>query len=179
MKPLLVLDRDGVLNELIYDSVNGRAPRAVSEIKYLLRFDLFSILAEKFSITCVTNQPDISIGKVSHDEALNVHNKIMQNFGIRNSFMCIHSNEMRCGCRKPETLMLHMAEKSGYFEGDVTIVGDRWTDILAGNKLGWRTALLERDEFTMSKTSQGGPPHNLPLDIRARSWDELIEALTG
>lgn len=179
MKPLLVIDRDGVLNELIYDSVNGRAPRKISEIKYLPTFNQFNTLANNFSITCVTNQPDVSKGKVPHDEALNVHYEIMQNFGIRNSFMCIHDNETNCVCRKPGTLMLNLAEKSGHYDREVIIVGDRWTDILAGKKLGWKTALLERDEFTMSKTSQGEPPYNLSPDIRVSSWDELIEALTG
>jgi histidinol phosphatase-like enzyme len=114
-----------------------------------------------------------------HEDALSIHYEIMQNFGIRNSFMCIHDNETRCKCRKPETLMLNLAEKSGFFDREVIIVGDRWTDILAGKKMGWKTALLERDEFTISKTSQGEPPRNLSPDIKVRSWGELIAALTG
>jgi ribonucleotide monophosphatase NagD (HAD superfamily) len=75
--------------------------------------------------------------------------------------------------------MLTLAKESAIASGGVTIIGDRWTDILAGNKLGWRTALLECDEFTMSKTSQGTPPENLAIDIRVDSWKALIAALIG
>jgi len=177
MKPLLVLDRDGVLNELIYDSENGRAPRSISEIKYLPTTDELSILEEKYSLACITNQPDISKSKLDQETAFNIHNEVMQHFRIRNSFMCTHDNEAKCNCRKPGTLMLGLAKESNPYSGEVTIVGDRWTDILAGNRLGWRTALLQRDEFTMSKTSQGAPPENLTINIRAKTWKELIEAL--
>lgn len=179
MKPLLVLDRDGVLNELIYDSENGRAPRDISEIKFLPSREEFTLLAENFTLACITNQPDISKNKLPRDTAYIIHNEIMQHFNIRNSFMCIHDNDAKCDCRKPATLMLTLAKESVIASGGVTIVGDRWTDILAGNKLGWRTTLLERDEFTMSKTSQGAPPENLVIDIRVKSWKELIATFLG
>jgi len=179
MKPLLVLDRDGVLNELIYDSKNGRAPLSISELRYLPTGEEFSFLKEHFSLACITNQPDISKNVLSEETAYIIHDEVMQHFNIRNSFMCIHDNDAKCDCRKPATLMLSLAQASVIDSGDVTIVGDRWTDILAGNKLGWRTALLERDEFSMSETSQGLPPENLIIDIRAKNWKELIEVLIG
>lgn len=177
MKPLLVLDRDGVLNELIYDSENGRAPREISEIRFLPSREELTLLEKNFSLACITNQPDISKNILPQDIAYIIHNEVMEHFNIRNSYMCIHDNDAKCDCRKPATLMLTLAKESAIASGCVTIVGDRWTDILAGNKLGWRTALLERDEFTMSKTSQGAPPENLAIDIRVNSWKELIAAL--
>jgi histidinol-phosphate phosphatase family protein len=178
MKPLLVLDRDGVLNELIYDTEYGRGPRSISEIKYLPTPTELSILGKEYSLACVTNQPDISKRKLDQETAFNIHDEVMQHFRIRNSFMCTHDNEAKCDCRKPGTLMLSLAKESFTHTGEVTIVGDRWTDILAGNQLGWRTVLLQRDNFTMSKTSQGMPPENLKIDIRVKTWKELIEALT-
>lgn len=179
MKPLLVLDRDGVLNELIYDSENGRAPRSTMEIKHLPTAEEINLLQEKYTIACVTNQPDISNKKINQETALKIHDEVMQHYKIKNSFMCIHANEAKCECKKPATLMLKLAERSNISSGQVTIVGDRWTDILAGNKLGWRTVLLERDEFTMSKTSQGTPPNNMTIDKRAKNWTELVKYLSG
>jgi D-glycero-D-manno-heptose 1,7-bisphosphate phosphatase len=177
MKPLLILDRDGVLNELIYDQPTGRAPRSTSEVRFVPSIEEIRMLHNRYSIVCITNQPDIANKIISQENALSVHSKIMEYFDIKTSLMCTHNNNQFCACRKPGTLMLELAESGARNSDNVTIVGDRWTDILAGNRLGWRTVLMQHDDFSMERTSQGSPPEDLKINIKVDSWKDLIKEL--
>ena len=59
-------------------------------------------------------------------------------------FVCYHDDEDNCECRKPKPGLLLQASK----KWDVNlkksfIIGDRWRDIQAGEKVGCKTIFLE------------------------------------
>jgi D-glycero-D-manno-heptose 1,7-bisphosphate phosphatase len=60
-------------------------------------------------------------------------------------YVCPHSDEARCGCRKPAPGMLLTAAKDlGLDLGSSFMVGDRWRDIEAGRRAGCRTIHIDR-----------------------------------
>jgi histidinol-phosphate phosphatase family protein len=179
MKPLLVLDRDGVLNELIYDTPRGRAPREIKEVKYLIKPFEIELLRKRYSIVCISNQPDLANNKMDLKTLYEVHNKVMDKFEIAQSFICTHNNLDKCGCRKPLTMLLQLALFSNCLELPATIIGDRWTDIYAGKILGWTTILLNLDEHAFEPTTQGPAPIDLKPDYVFQKWNDALKVLVN
>lgn len=171
MKSVLALDRDGVLNGLLYDSPNGRAPRTLSEITYLIDPLDIKRLAKLYEIVVITNQPDSANGTNSLESLLHVHFEIMSHLNLAHSYMCTHSKKDNCRCKKPLTGLL---ELTGIPRGSAIFVGDRWTDIAAGKSFGWKTILLKLDAFAFARSSAGVPPTNLEPDLEMTSWESLM-----
>src|SRR5262245_12559531 len=62
---------------------------------------------------------------------------------INKIYYCPHDNHESCTCRKPEPGMLEQA--AAEFEIDLTqsfMVGDAWTDVQAGLKVGARSIMV-------------------------------------
>jgi histidinol-phosphate phosphatase family protein len=171
VKPVLALDRDGVLNQLLYDTPNGRAPRVLSEITYLVDPSGIKRLAEHYEIIVITNQPDSANGVNSLESQLQVHYEIMEHFDLAHSYMCTHKNDDNCECRKPRTGLLELTASP---KNSTTLVGDRWTDVAAGKSIGWKTILLKLDSFSFAPNSVGEPPQNLKPDVEITSWESLL-----
>lgn len=83
----------------------------------------------------VTNQSCIARGlDGNYDFA-----KEFKEIGAVDWFICPHDTDDRCKCRKPETGLIEQAQKK--YQLDLKkcyMIGDRWTDMLAGGKMGMR-----------------------------------------
>lgn len=78
-----------------------------------------------------TNQPDISRGKVSQDEFYDE----LKRMGMDEVLICPHTDEDKCLCRKPSPgMLIKAAEEFGLNLNRCVVIGDRWTDILAGER---------------------------------------------
>ena len=106
-------------------------------------------------IYVVTNQAGIAKGIMTEEEYHRVTGAMLEMFGnrgicVRKVLHCPHHPEgivpqfaKQCLCRKPETGMLReVMELGGYRSEEVALVGDKETDIEAGNRMGWRTYLV-------------------------------------
>ncbi|MBP6217217.1 MAG: HAD-IIIA family hydrolase [Oligoflexales bacterium] len=150
---LILLDRDGVLNRLVIDKEHGTvdSPLHPSQVelypdiaKTLLRLNTMS-----FALCIVSNQPAAAKGKTTLDNLKQVHNLIVQKAQeagaiILSSHLCFHRAEDHCSCRKPRTGLLEEAmEQQGPVDlASSWMVGDGFTDIDAGKRLGLKTAFL-------------------------------------
>ena len=179
MKPLLVLDRDGVLNALVYDTPRGRAPREIKEIKYLVQPSDLELLRSMYSIVCISNQPDLANNKIELETLYEIHSKVMNKFEINHSFICTHNNLDNCRCRKPSTMLLQLALFTNRMAQPATIIGDRWTDVYAGKTLGWKTILLTLDEYAFMPTTQGEAPSDLNPDYVFQKWNDALKVLVN
>jgi len=137
-KNLIILDRDGTINR---------------DFGYTYKLsDLFILnknidIIKKFikvdtTVVCATNQSGIGRGYFSLSDAklfneslsreLNMHKILIQAF-----YMCPHTPDSNCQCRKPNTLMLEMAIKySGTSNARTIFIGDSESDQAACTKLG-------------------------------------------
>lgn len=146
MKSAVFLDRDGVINEAIVRGGRPFSPRNLAEfrINYEVIDEVINLRNRGFEIVVVTNQPDIAQGHVSEDFVLELHKQIQERVGINHFYVCPHSNEDNCACRKPKPgLILNAALDLGINLRTSYLIGDRWKDIEAGNIAGCKTILID------------------------------------
>ena len=148
LKPGVFLDRDGVINNIVWRQGQAVSPRTFSEfvladgiqeaVKRLKTVDL--------PIFVVTNQPDIARQKMEPEALDQMTAAIYQALPIDDLRICPHDNDDDCACRKPRPGML--IELAAQWQIDLScsfIVGDSWKDMAAGQQAGCRTILIARD----------------------------------
>jgi D-glycero-D-manno-heptose 1,7-bisphosphate phosphatase len=180
---LVVLDRDGVLNRLVVHppGESPESPHALAEVEILpgVPEAVRSLTEAGLVVAIATNQPAAAKGQVTRDELDRIHARVVtgaERAGgrILESFICLHRAEDGCECRKPRPGLLRaaLARVPGARAEEAWMVGDRATDVLAGQALGFRTALIgpawPSDE-EMLKT-KGFPP-----SFRGRDLQEFVD----
>lgn len=79
-----------------------------------------------------TNQPGISTGQAVEEDFINE----LEGFGFEKSYICPHSPEHNCKCRKPEIgLLLKAKEEYSLDLSKCIVIGDRWSDMMAANRV--------------------------------------------
>ena len=174
----LFLDRDGVLDDLVYHQDTGgwEAPRLPAEVQ--LRPGVVEALRRAaeadWAIFVVSNQPDAAKGNTTRDALDRVHAEVLKQLGdapIREFFYCFHRAEDRCLCRKPQPyFVLEAAKQYGIDLGQSWFVGDTDADVECGRRAGCRTALLQ---YPHSGSKQG---KERP-DLVCRDLDHFVRSL--
>jgi len=147
MHAAVFLDRDGVLNKGYVRDGKSYAPRSVNDFK-LLPYAARSVERLKkqgYLVIVVTNQPDINNGLASAEEVAAMHSLLKKKTNVDDIYMCQHSRNENCDCRKPRPGMLLAAAKKYHINLKKSfMVGDRASDIDAGLEAGCRTIFLNR-----------------------------------
>ena len=99
----------------------------------------------------ITNQSGIARGLFTEAELAKMNDRLMKETGVDAVYYCPHHPEgkvkeyrKKCSCRKPEMGLLKAAAKDLDIDMSKSwMVGDRAGDILAGEKAGVKTILLE------------------------------------
>ena len=152
-RTLIVLDRDGVLNDIVVDSEQGTidSPLHPSQVRVFpwVPKALARLTEAGFTVAIATNQPSAAKRKTTQENLLAVHEEILkvaQSEGgqISSSHLCFHRSEDECQCRKPKTGLLKEAfhRNPGFLPSMSWMVGDGVTDIEAGKAMGMRTGFL-------------------------------------
>lgn len=157
-KGLIILDRDGVLNKMVIDPEHGTIdsplhPDQVEMIPESLDA-LTSLYKNGWRLVVATNQPAFKKGKTSKENLIAIQKKIISEIKsagavISDSFICWHTKEENCNCRKPNPGLLLQAKKAypNEWKRDVYMVGDGLTDVKAGQASGTKTALIGPKKF--------------------------------
>jgi D-glycero-D-manno-heptose 1,7-bisphosphate phosphatase len=162
MKPLILLDRDGVLNAMIEDPEHGIVDSPLHPRQVAIPSDVPTALKRLndrgFGLVIVSNQPAAAKGKTTRANLEAVHNEVLkqvQSAGakILSSHICYHRAEDHCQCRKPKTGLLEAAfrQNRDFTRDGSWIVGDGITDIEAGQTFEILTAFIgprKSDQFT-------------------------------
>ena len=152
-KPLILLDRDGVLNRMVIDPEHGTidSPLHPSQVELLpgVAEALGRLTAAGFGLAIVTNQPAAAKNKTTRANLEAVHEAVLAGATaaggrILSSHVCFHRSEDGCDCRKPRTGLLRAAFacNPGHEAAQSWMVGDGVTDIQAGAALRLHTAFL-------------------------------------
>lgn len=142
------LDRDGVLNKPI---VRDRKPYAPSVISDFLIYPeaeraLKKLRSRGFLLLVVTNQPDLATGVLHKDELDKMHNSLMNCLPITEIYVCPHSRRDDCLCRKPRSGLIEIGIKNfGLDVNSSWMIGDRYSDIVAGLSAGLNTIFIDRN----------------------------------
>jgi D-glycero-D-manno-heptose 1,7-bisphosphate phosphatase len=145
---IIFFDRDGTLIENISrsDGTFGSI-RKLSEFRYVegvkqVFKDLAHLPIRKF---LVTNQPDVGRNLISINFVNFVNSKIASELGLDGHYSCPHIKEDNCDCRKPKSGLLKRVLQT-HTESNKIIVGDRESDIIAGQEIGAKGILLAREK---------------------------------
>jgi D-glycero-D-manno-heptose 1,7-bisphosphate phosphatase len=159
MNRALFLDRDGVVNELVFYPSHGEweSPRSVRDLR--VRTGVAAALNDAsragWLLFLITNQPSYAKGKCPIEDLEEVHARVLDELKragvtITDSYVCYHHPESKvegygaCQCRKPSPYFIREAARK--YDLDLAqswMVGDQETDIVTGINAGCRTALLK------------------------------------
>ena len=162
------LDRDGVINEIVFHKEMGiiDSPFTVDQIKLLPNvtkaINRFHDLG--FKVFIVSNQPGIAKDHFSMDTFEKMKEKIKSDLKkggakLDGEYYCLHhpyaSNKkykIICDCRKPKPgLLLKAAKEHNINLSKSWMIGDGIWDIAAGNAAGCKTILIGRMKCDLCK----------------------------
>ena len=159
MKRAVFLDRDGVINELVFNPQTGayESPLSENDLKISPKIfsDLKKLKAAGFLLFVVSNQPNYAKGKATMESLHRINQSLsrqMVDNGVEFSdyFYCYHhpagvikEYSGECLCRKPKPNFLIEAQKK--YDLDMKrswMVGDQDSDVLCGQAAGVKTVLI-------------------------------------
>ena len=146
-RPAIFLDRDGVLNDVVWRDGKPASPRTVDELRIADgAVEAVRALKEAGYLTfVVTNQPDVRRGKMSAEALDAIHAALVQSVPVDEVRACLHDNADLCDCRKPKAgMLLDLAARWDIDLANSWMVGDMDRDIACGRAAGSRTILLAR-----------------------------------
>lgn len=130
----IFLDRDGIINEVIFRESAVSSPRNIDE--FVLRKDFISFY-DKFKnkkiFFVVTNQPDISRELMNLDDLKKMHTLLNQKFNFKKIVYCPHDDSDNCACRKPKPGMINsLINEFSLNRNECLIIGDSMKDMQSG-----------------------------------------------
>lgn len=171
MNRALFLDRDGtVIEECGYLS----DPRRVCILPGAAEA-LAALESEGWKLIVVSNQSGVGRGLITPRQMDEVQERfldVMQANGITiaGSYVCTHTPEDGCQCRKPSPFLLQRAAAEHALDLSASwMIGDREGDILCGRNAGCSTIWLRNELFPVD--------NDLPTTA-AGDWGEIYRTLT-
>lgn len=164
-------DRDGVLNHLVNREGALYSPQ---------KFEYFHIIDEAkgvvslvhemgFLAIVVSNQPDISRGKLKQSELDKMTDMLFEKLSIDDAFYCTHDDNNDTGCRKPAPGLFYMAQEKYNIDFNKSfMIGDTWKDVEAAKNADISMILLNKD-------------YNQDLEnvIRVKSLSEIVSLINN
>ena len=186
------LDRDGVLNSLIYHKDLGiiDSPGTLAQFRLLPRVPkaIRKLNDLGLAVVIVSNQPGVAKGKFSPGLLERFDRKLRSALTpvgahIDATYYCLHHPDAlvrklrkRCYCRKPGIGMLTQASRDlGISLRESYMVGDGLTDIEAGSRAGCRTIFVGR--WKCENCEFIHPPNLRPNFVARDLWEaaEVIQ----
>lgn len=177
MNRALFLDRDGIVDELVFYDSSGEweAPRRIEDVRMIegAAAALQRFAGAGWLLFFVTNQPNVAKGKAARTDVEAVHERVIRELDVpvARSYLCFHQAEDRCECRKPHPYFLHEAAREFDIElSQSWMIGDQDSDLLCGRAAGCKVALIEHRGSEHKRGS-------VEPDLRVSDLEELASAL--
>jgi len=176
---LLVLDRDGVINHDRQDYIKSpqewvALPGSLQAIARLSHADWRVVIA--------TNQSGIGRGLFSMQTLNAIHAKLRHELAeaggaIDAIFVCPHTPDDACVCRKPLPGLFHdIARRYGIALDNVPAVGDSLRDMQAASAAGCTPMLVRTGNGLRTLESGALPPGTPVYDDLSAIADALLQA---
>tara|TARA_Y200000002_G_C22543913_1_gene605229 strand:+ start:353 stop:880 length:528 start_codon:yes stop_codon:yes gene_type:complete len=155
LRRAIFLDRDGVIVKQF--KVDGKSfpPRNFKDFRlYPYVRERLKELKNKFLIFVITNQPDVKKGLMKMEDLNLMHLYLKNNLPIKEIYTCLHLKDENCICRKPSDYFIKKAKNKYKINLNKSIlIGDRESDIRAGNSSGCHSLFIDRnyDEYKPTK----------------------------
>lgn len=177
LKRVVFLDRDGVINDMVFRGENfeilGKkvpwsAPFRYNEFKIKpgVRESLQKMREAGWLNILTTNQPDVAYGFLPAAE----HERIMAEvkaLPLDDIYICLHTRYANCECKKPKAGMLFSAAKKWNIDLSASImIGDSASDMGAARAAGCKFILINHE------TNAG-----LDCEVRVNNLNEAIKLI--
>lgn len=146
-RKIIFLDRDGVLTIPRSENGKGYAPRTLEQFRFYpdAKNSVKALKEAAFRVVVVTNQPDVEAGYLASSTLESMHKILKQETDVDAIRVCPHLSSSLCNCRKPRPGMLDAEIAEGGIVLEASwMVGDRDSDIRAGENAGLKTIFIER-----------------------------------
>lgn len=178
MNKALFLDRDGVLNELVYypDHNEDESPRTPGDLRLLpgVTGALAALAAAGWALVVVSNQPSYAKGKTTLENLKAVHRALVQqlqaggvtltaaHYSYTHPRGVVPDYTTESMYRKPNPGLVYEAARDHHLDLRASwFVGDRDTDIQCGQAAGTQTALV-RYPLSVGKQGASSPDVTVP-----------------
>ena len=169
-KRAVFLDRDGVLNHTFFRNGKPRAPESLEQFTFIpgTKTAIDFLKNAGFITVVVTNQPDVARGWQKKEIVQAMNDIVLKELEVHDLKVCFHDDQEGCDCRKPNPGMLLEAAVAWDIDlANSFMVGDRLSDIEAGNRAGCTGILIGAgDSFQVSKS----PSFQTESLIQAVEW---------
>ena len=185
MNKAIFLDRDGVLNPLVYNvqTAEYESPHRPDEFSVYpgIVQPLRLLVSAGFLLFLISNQPSYAKGKTSLENIQAIHQLLdrylrEQQIAFTEYYYCYHHPNGivapyagSCDCRKPKPFfLLQAAEKYDLNLANCWMIGDQDTDVQCGQNAGARTIQL-LNPHSITKRGQTLPDYqaaNLPAAVQ-------------
>jgi D-glycero-D-manno-heptose 1,7-bisphosphate phosphatase len=143
----VLLDRDGTV---IAEPSDNRVDTVDKIELFPDTLEALTYLADNdFAVIFITNQAGISEGRLTPEEFEKINTEVtkkLESSGVEilKTYLCPHTPADNCPCGKPKPTMIRKAADDFDLDpAEIFMVGDRRSDILAGDSAGTKTVLVE------------------------------------
>ncbi len=146
MKPLVILDRDGVIN--VESKYFIKSPEEWIAIPNSLAA-IVKLNRAGFIVCVATNQSGVARGLFTVETLGQIHAKMLRELAalggtIDEIIFCPHAPDEDCDCRKPKPGMIKSLLSTWHATSQTTwIIGDSFRDLQAGLACGCQTILVK------------------------------------
>jgi D-glycero-D-manno-heptose 1,7-bisphosphate phosphatase len=145
MTLLVILDRDGVINEESDQYIKSPSewipiPGSLHAISRLNKAG--------YRVAVATNQEAVSRGLFDATTLQRIHSKMHQTVTAAGGrldaiYFCPHGIEVACDCRKPKPgMLIDCMKRFDAVPSEVAVVGDSWRDMVAAEAAGCQPILV-------------------------------------
>ena len=173
---LVILDRDGTINQDSVDFI--KSPNEWRPIEGSLEA-IARLTQAGYRIVVATNQSGIARGLFDTATLVAIHDTVqraaMQAGGrIDAFFLCPHSADSACACRKPQPgMLLEVARRFNVSLKDTYMVGDAHRDVAAASAAGARPVLVLTGRGRKTREEGNLPPGTEVFDDLAAFAEHL------
>lgn len=144
-KRAVFLDRDGVINKIVFREGQPESPRSLEEFVMNdgIRETARKLKDAGFRVIVVSNQPDVARGRMTQGTLDLMNQRLACEIPVDGIYVCPHDDSQQCTCRKPKPGMLMKAALEWNIDlSSSFMIGDTWKDMEAGKAAGCKTILL-------------------------------------
>ncbi|MDG6975936.1 MAG: HAD family hydrolase [Nitrososphaerota archaeon] len=162
-----LLDRDGVLNEMVYYADPGAVDSPFTPKQFVLVEGIGEALrgmkSAGYKLVLVSNQPGMAKKHMTMPTFRKIQAKMRRLLAAEGveldaEYYCFHHPQAKvaayrtdCACRKPKPgMLLGAAQDLGLDLSRSVMIGDGLQDVLAGKRAGCRTILVANLNATLS-----------------------------
>lgn len=182
IKPLVILDRDGVINQDSDDFI--KSPAEFVPISGSLEA-IARLNQAGFRVVIASNQSGVARGLLDLAALEAIHQKLHQQLAavgghVDGIFFCPHGPDAGCDCRKPlPGLLKQIGEKFGTDLAGAPVIGDSLRDLQSALAVGARPILVRtgKGERSLASLAEASVDARLKTVPVYRDLAEAVEAL--